>query len=154
MGAEEVKRRGASAAIRPAVGTYRRNMTDERHEIDLRRRQWVAAVNGADISEYLDLLTDDIVWFPPGQPALSGKEAFETWVGPFMDSFTYQFVIKDPRVTPAGDWAVERGAFETTMTAKSDGKSGSHAGTYLVVWRRTDDGIWRIERYLDEVQIP
>lgn len=36
------------------------------------------------------------------------------------------------------------------MTAVDGDRGGEHAGRYLVLWRKEQDAIWRIERYLDE----
>lgn len=133
----------ASSNIRDSVLT-------DLQAIAHRRQEWIAAVNARDVARYLELLTPDIVWLPPGQPALSGRRAFESWVRPFFEQFAYEFDITEPDVRIAGDWAVERGAFQTRMKALDDGRSGQHEGRYLVIWRRASDNSWRIERYVDE----
>lgn len=129
-------------------------MNDDSEAIRQSRSKWVSAVNTGEISDYLALLTEDIVWFPPGQSALHGKEAFADWVTPFMQAYDYRFQITQPRVTIAGEWALERGSFESIMTSRSEGRSGRHSGTYLVIWRKMLDGAWQIERYVDETQLP
>lgn len=129
-------------------------MTADRTAIDERRRQWIDAVNAGSVEEYVDLLTEDVVWFPPGEAALHGREAFEDWVAPFMARYEYEFAIEGPEVTMAGGWAVERGQFETTLVSREEGETMSHSGTYLVLWRRDANDRWSIERYVDASQIP
>lgn len=34
---------------------------------------WLEAVEQADLDGYVDLVTDDVVWIPPGQEALQGR---------------------------------------------------------------------------------
>jgi ketosteroid isomerase-like protein len=51
-------------------------MSSDLRAIERQRHHWIAAVNARDVDRYLDLLTDDIVWLPPGAAALSGKAAF------------------------------------------------------------------------------
>lgn len=51
------------------------------------RGRWIAAVNARNVERYLDLLTEDVVWLPPGQAALSGRDAFGSWVQPFFERF-------------------------------------------------------------------
>lgn len=131
-----------------------KNMPGDLQAIEHQRNQWIAAVNAHDVDRYLELLTEDIVWLPPGQPALSGREAFESWVRPFFERFRYEFALIEPEVQMAGDWAVERGTFQTQMQSLDDGQSGQHTGRYLVLWRRESDNTWRIERYIDETQTP
>ena len=125
-------------------------MPGDLEEIEHQRQEWSAAVNARDVNRYLEILTEDVVWLPPGQRARSGKRDFESWVRPFFERFSYEFTITQADVRIAGDWAVERGAFQTKMTAMEDAQSGRHAGTYLVLWRRESDSRWRIERYIDE----
>jgi len=127
-------------------------MPNDRESIERRRQEWIAAVNARDVDGYLDLLTDDVVWLPPGQPAISGNQAFASWVGQFFERFSYEFVITEPEVRVAGNWAVERGAFQTKLTSLNDGQAGQHAGRYLVLWRKEGDGAWRIERYVDDTR--
>ena len=129
-------------------------MPSDLQAIAHQRQQWTAAVNARDVDRYLELLTEDVVWLPPGQSALSGRRAFEAWVRPFFERFSYEFTITEPAVRLAGDWAVERGAFHTKMRSLDDGQTGHHAGTYLVLWRREAGGTWRIERYIDETHAP
>ena len=129
-------------------------MPDDLQAIASRREQWVAAVNARDVDRYLELLTEDVVWFPPGQAALHGRGAFKAWVEPFFERFSYEFDLLAPTLRLAGDWAVERGGFETLMKSVEDGQAGRHTGSYLVIWRRDSDDVWCIERYLDETQAP
>lgn len=111
------------------------------------RQRWIAAVNARDVDQYVSILTTDVVWFPPGQPALHGREEFEAWVRPFFERFRYEFSILDPVVRTAGKWAIERGLFQSRMTAQTEEGASEHSGQYLVIWRRED--LWRIERYVD-----
>jgi uncharacterized protein (TIGR02246 family) len=122
----------------------------DKEAIDRRRQAWIAAVSEGNIDRYLEVLTEDIVWFPPGQPALSGRSAFSAWVGPFFRQYAYHFEVINPVVRLAGDWAVERGAFLSRLTPWSGGQPAEHSGFYILLWRREPDGFWRIERYIDE----
>lgn len=122
-------------------------MTDELQAIEQQRQRWIAAVNARNVDQYVTLLTEDVVWFPPGRPALQGRRAFEVWVRPFFKGFTYEFSILEPVVRTAGHWAIERGIFQSSMTSHTDEVAREHSGRYLVIWRREE--VWRIERYID-----
>jgi uncharacterized protein (TIGR02246 family) len=129
-------------------------MPDDLQAITHQRREWIAAVNARDVDRYVDLLAEDVVWLPPGQPALRGRSAFAAWVRPFFERFSYEFDLVGPTVRLAGDWAVERGGFTTRMGPLEGGQRGHHTGNYMILWRRDSDGRWRIERYIDETQAP
>lgn len=124
-------------------------MSDARQAIEKRRRDWIAAVNGRDIDAYLDVLAEDIVWLPPGQAAVHGHAAFADWVGPFFESYEYDFTLENSTVEISGGFAVEQGSFVTALTSLESGKRMTHEGTYLVIWRQDEDDRWVIERYLD-----
>lgn len=125
-------------------------MNRDSQAIAQRRRQWVEAVNGRDVDGYVGLLTADVVWLPPGQPALRGRTAFRDWVRPFFDQYAYNFSIDGVRLRVHGDWALERATFTSQLTPVEGGEPMSHTGTYVLLWRRDDDGVWRIERYADD----
>ena len=121
----------------------------DEHQIAARRTEWVSIVNSRDLAAYVELVSQDVLWLPPGQPPIEGRKAFEAWLRPFFERFEYEFRLEDPSIQFSGDWVVETGAFDTLMTAE-DGVSTRHGGGYLVFWHRQSDGVWYLERYLDE----
>lgn len=118
--------------------------------IERQRRLWTEAVNARDVDRHLELVTEDVVWLPPGRPPVSGKAGLAGLLRPVFEGFDLRFEITEPEVRMAGDWAVERGRFRTDLESRADGESGRHDGRYLVLWRRAGDGVWRIERYVDQ----
>ena len=113
------------------------------------RRQWVHVVNAGDIDRYAELLTHDAVWIPPGQPPVQGRKAIREWLEPIFKEYRYDFSLKGSRVQVAGDWAVERGIFDSSLEKRVGGDLQHHTGTYIVLWRQDASGEWRIERYID-----
>ena len=118
-------------------------------EIRRVRREWVHVVNSGDVDRYTKLLTRDAVWIPPGQPAVEGRKAIRDWLAPLFEEYSYDFALKGSRVQVAGDWAVERGAFRSSLQRRRGGAAEQHTGTYIVLWRQSENGAWRIERYID-----
>lgn len=122
---------------------------DDRSAINASRREWIAATNAEDPERCVAVMDTDVVWFPPGMPALQGRQAIHEWMTPFFRQYTYDLSVSDVRVRLAGEWAVERGTFTSNLTSRADGKSGSHSGKYLIVWHRETDDRWYMERYID-----
>jgi uncharacterized protein (TIGR02246 family) len=113
------------------------------------RREWVHVVNAGDVDRYAALLTRDAVWIPPGQPAVEGRKAIREWLEPLFREYRYDFALKGSRVQMAGDWAVERGVFDSSLQRRVGGEPQRQTGTYIVLWRQDEGGEWRIERYID-----
>ena len=124
------------------------NTPDVDESLTRSRDRWIAAVNARSPDAYVDVLTEDIVWIPPGQGAVRGHDAMRAWLTPFFDRFEYDFTVEPAGVRLAGDWAIERGHF-TSRLREAEGKWMTHGGDYLVLWRRAADGQWLIERYVD-----
>ena len=116
----------------------------EQHE------QWAAAVNARDIEAYAELVVEDVVWIPPAGDAIVGRHAFREWLKPFFESYDYEYSATNAKFLAAGDWIAERSDFESRMTPVGGGATMSHTGVYLAIWRRDSDGIWRIDRYVDQ----
>lgn len=137
----------AGPRIVAMAGPHRRHVVNELSE---RHEQWIAAVNSRDIESYAELVAEDVVWIPPVGHAIVGRQAFREWLEPFFDAYEYEFSTADHRYRAAGDWVAESGAFESRMTPATGGSAMSHVGSYLALWKRDVDGIWRIDRYVDQ----
>lgn len=127
-------------------------MTLREVEEELRRRraEWRSVVNRGDIDAYARLVTEDVVWLPPIGEPIEGRDAFRSWLEPFMNRYDYDFQVEPRRVRAFEGWCVEAGTFRSVMTKKGTEEPQEHGGTYLVLWRRdAADGRWRIERYVD-----
>jgi len=123
----------------------------ELKKIREQRESWLNAVNQNDILAMQDILTEDAVWIPPGLPALNGRKAIVDWMGPFFETFNYEFSINNMRIKGAGNWAFEQAQFTSKLTPKDDdGAASTHEGKYIMIWRWEKDNTWRIERYLDD----
>lgn len=121
----------------------------DRIAIEERRKLWIDCTCAADVDGSVELLTDDVVWFPPSGEALEGKEAVRDWMAPFFEVFEYGFSVLDVRLRLAGDWALEHAVFTSELTSRHDGRKSTHGGFYLLTWRRSEEGDWYIDRYID-----
>ena len=120
----------------------------DREAIEQRRQVWVDLTSAGDADGCVELLTDDAVWFPPGMAALCGRDQIRDWMASFFDIYEYQFSVPNPSLRLAGDWALDRATFISTLTSRFDGRQTDAKGEYLICWRRESDGDWYIERYM------
>jgi uncharacterized protein (TIGR02246 family) len=115
--------------------------------VDRTRAQHVAAVNAGDVAAATNLFAPNAILLPPGQPALEGRAAINTWFTQFFASFLVQgFTLQPGALEECGDLAMEHGRWSATFVPR-DGSSGlSGGGTYLTVYARLADGGVRMIR--------
>ena len=91
---------------------------------------------GGDAETWLDLWDKDGIRMPPGAPAVD----YATFAPGTPERFAKppaSMEIKSEEIEVAGDWAYSRGTF--TVNDAIEGK-------FLTIFRRQDDGSWRIYR--------
>jgi uncharacterized protein (TIGR02246 family) len=111
--------------------------------------QVVAAVNANDAAALTAFVTDDVVWMPPNEPAVIGKEAFQAGFSASFDEFTFEVALhpKDELVV-AGDWAFARGRYTLVLTPKAGGEPTQQGGKFIDIYQRQPDGSWKYARHI------
>lgn len=101
-----------------------------------------AALAAGDAAAFVQrAYTQDATILPPGAPAMSGRPALqEFWSGAIQEMGVTGVDLVTDEVVPLGPGR----AYEVGHVTIRTGEGEAHA-KYLVVWRRGDDGLWRIE---------
>jgi ketosteroid isomerase-like protein len=86
-----------------------------------------------DVDRFADLVAEDAVFF--GGTTYEGREAVVAAWQPFLDQNSGLSLRWSPSV-------VERGEYRLTQIAE-DGSVSIGVGTFVTVWKRSDDGKWR-----------
>ena len=97
------------------------------------------AVLDHDPEAFLKTCTDDIHFFPPDQPAVSGRDACRAYLADFPTPKTFTAKVRD--VEGEGDLAYSRGDATATF---DDGTETTF--TWLAIVRRQRDGSWKMAR--------
>lgn len=108
--------------------------------------EYGAAVAAGDFERFLTFFTEDVVIYPPGEPAVVGKQEFREWSKPLFDNLDMEETISYEDLKVAGDWAVGpyRYVFTTTpKEAKEDDETVTEEGKGIVVLRRQPDESWK-----------
>jgi len=107
-----------------------------------------AALNGGKTAAVLPLYAEDGVFMPPySQPAV-GKSAVATAYDKVFEElqFDVKFTIAE-LVVMAPNWAYVRTNSAGTTFHRSLGKKLAEANQELFIFKKGDDGRWRIARY-------
>jgi uncharacterized protein (TIGR02246 family) len=107
-----------------------------------------AALNGGKTSAVLPLYTDDGVFMPPYSQSAVGRAAVAKAYDKVFDElkFEVKFNIAE-LVVMAPIWAYVRTNSAGTTLHHSSGKTLSEANQELFIFKKNDDGKWRIARY-------
>lgn len=106
--------------------------------------QFEAAYASGDGAAVAALYTPDAVVLPPGMARIDGRAGIaEMWQG-FIDAGVRDLDLETVELEVHGQTASELGTF--TLTAP-DGEGGrvEAGGKYVVLWRRGEDGVWRLD---------
>ncbi|HTV98495.1 MAG TPA: SgcJ/EcaC family oxidoreductase [Steroidobacteraceae bacterium] len=119
-----------AAAIRSALAAYNQ------------------ALNDGETAQVLPLYTEDGVFMPPYSESAIGKQAVaKAYDAVFGElKFRVRFTIAE-LVLMAPAWAYVRTNSAGTTDHHSTGKTTGEANQELFIFKREDDGKWRIARY-------
>ena len=103
-----------------------------------------AAYERGDADSIAEMYTDDAEVFVPGLPVIVGKTAIrETWQR-IVGAGGTRVAIDVREVQESGDLAYDTGRF----TATAQDGSVLNAGKWIVIWKRTSTGAWKVYRDL------
>ena len=113
-------------------------------EIVSRHRGFLASFATEDYPTMRDFLTEDHVGMPPGRPRTAGRDEAEAFWREGFAIAKSSFSSHDQEVTVTGDWAVDQFGFVMTIVPHDGSPSVRDEGKCVWVWRREDDGAWRV----------
>lgn len=101
------------------------------------------AVAEGNVEKFTDLVAEDAVFF--GATPLEGREAVVAAWKPFLaqnPALSLRWSPSHVEVSSSGDLGVSRGEYRLTQVAE-DGSASVGVGTFVTVWKRSEDGKWR-----------
>jgi uncharacterized protein (TIGR02246 family) len=109
-------------------------------------RQYLDAINNADIDALAELTTEDHMMIASGGTPLSGKQALVDAMTGAFGRFEFEESWSPEETVVSGDLAYQRGTFVVIATPKSGGDASETVGNFLRIYRRQPDGRWFMVR--------
>lgn len=120
---------------------------EDRAAIDRGHEAFLDAMRANNTDSLRPLIAEDAVFTPPNVSIEPGREAFLTWYQQVLTQVkTSAVTVSDRDVTIVGDWAIETGKFDWTVTPVAGGAPVRDQGNFLAVWRREPDRTWKVTR--------
>ena len=107
-----------------------------------------AAIDAGDLDGLLSFLAEDFIDMPPNEGVIIGKQALRTHHEPLFEAFNLR-VRHEPIETRAfGDVVIQRGAGLGEIVPKAGGEALVLDQKYLFIFRRQDDGSFKLWRMM------
>jgi uncharacterized protein (TIGR02246 family) len=121
---------------------------DDKTAIESTLSSYNGALNGGDTAAILPLYTEDGIFMPPYSESAIGRDAVrKAYDNVFKElKFNVKFNIAE-LVQMAPTWAYVRTNSAGTTAHHSTGKTTSEANQELFIFKKGDDGAWKIARY-------
>jgi ketosteroid isomerase-like protein len=104
----------------------------------------IAMFSSGNVDSVLAVFTPDAVVMPPNEAAVHGHDSLRIWTQGMYQQFSVSGRYLSSDVTVVGDWAIQRYAYQLTLTPKAGGQSIEERGKGIHIFRRQPDGIWLI----------
>ena len=108
-------------------------------------KEWASAASeGRDIERIVSFWADDATVFPPGFPAVVGKDAIRQYISESfkIPGFSVGWESTEVTISPNGDFAYAVGKNHFSFN-DSDGNPITSYGKVVTVWRKEADGSWK-----------
>lgn len=116
----------------------------EKAAINKIRQMEAASVNNADSANITKIYAKNVEYIPPGEPKLKGTDAVRDWHNGLIEKFDAHLEYTASDVKVMGDWAVEQYEATVKMTPKAGGDAVVEQVRGIHVYRRGEDGAWKI----------
>ena len=135
-----------AAATVAASPTSATTVAELRHAIDSGQARFIDAATKGDVAAPGSVYTDDAAVLAPNGKAARGRAEIDKGNTQMLSTTKITALkLSTDDVQISGDFGVETGSYEQTLTPKT-GKPMHDVGKYLLVWKRQADGSWKILR--------
>lgn len=114
-------------------------------DIEAANKAFADTYNAGDAKGVAAKYTEDAALLPPDGKRVDGQDAIAAFWKGAMDGGLKNLTLTTVEVDSRDDLAFEVGAF--TLDAPGEGGAMTTvAGKYIVVWKKGEDGVWRLHR--------
>ena len=116
--------------------------------------QWSKTAGTNDVDATVAYYADDASLLPPNAPIATGKQAIRAvWAGLLSPDVAVSWQVTKADAARSGELAYVTGVYQ--VTAKNPkGKSAEDRGKLVEVWRKQEDGKWKVAADIFNSDLP
>jgi ketosteroid isomerase-like protein len=125
---------------------------DDLYAINVAKSEFREGFNLGNVSRVLAIADPDLVSFSDGQPSefgASGLEALKGRLTDLFERFSAKLSVIVIEIRLQSDIAHDYGWHDLTLTPKGGGEAIRRRNRYVDIWRRNQEGSWRLWMYMD-----
>ncbi|MEM1263032.1 MAG: DUF4440 domain-containing protein [Pseudomonadota bacterium] len=126
---------------------------DEAHDKQAIREHgatWIEHYKAGDLDALMTLYEPDAIVALHDQPGLFGRDAVRDYFAQSLGKSDVTFDLEHEHIEINGDLAHSMAKYWLTAVNKENGRVYKDAGRSLLIYRRGDDGQWRIRIDIDQ----
>lgn len=121
-------------------------VADDAADVEAAIASWPQHFNAGDATAAAEaVFTETARLLPPDEAMVEGREAIAVYWQAVMDSPAHDLEVTPIEIDLLGDTAIETGRWTITVPTE-DGGEARIGGNTLVVWKKGEDGAWRMQQ--------
>jgi ketosteroid isomerase-like protein len=121
--------------------------TMDKQLIDQGHQQFLHAMAANNTESLLEVLTDDVVFYPPGSEPVVGHEGVSNWYNNIKTQMlTENLSVPSREVVVSGDYGIETGHFQWVLKPNDGSDSINVSGNFIAIWQKLSDGSWKVSK--------
>ena len=106
---------------------------------------WMEVSRTGDVGKLGVILSDDVLLMPPNETSLYGKSEVMEWFAEYFRDFRIASIVEtDREIIVAEGIAIEHWTYMVAIDPLDGSTRIRDDGRFLTIWRRQDDGSWKI----------
>jgi ketosteroid isomerase-like protein len=108
------------------------------------RDSWLAAFKSKNVGAAVGFYASDAAFLQPSGDRIEGIEAIRELYQKIVSTFDTDLVLRNRSLEVSANLAYDSGEYEETLTNSATGQKQHFRGQYVMIFRLSSDGHWKI----------
>src|SRR5215468_7692 len=108
------------------------------------RDSWLVAFKSKDVGAAVGFYASDAAFLQPSGERIEGIEAIRELYQKVVSTFDTDLLLRSRNLEVSANLAYDSGEYEETLTNRATGQKQHFLGQYVMIFRLSNDGHWKI----------